>query len=652
MPELEIDGIGTIEIDEGFNNLSPDQQNAFVQNVIGQIQGQEGQIQQPAQQQQPSIYDRTLGFTQALGEGRPVKDIAGGVASGLENIGLGIYQAGADLGAEFKSAKKVLSLIRPDLADEIQAFTPEDISEALGRRVTEKKAQEKEKGLVFKASKFAAETAPFLATGTGIKGAVAGGALIGATTPQEEGGLEERFKETAIGAGTGLVAGAAIKGVTAGVKGVKKLLTAKKPEDILAKRLPPEKTAELLEQLKTATPDSPVLLPDIAGDEVKGLTGSVSRLGGAKDIVREALEGRSFKAVERVQKQLSRDISDVDTYFGNLDDIAKARSEMASPLYTKAYREAKNIDRAKLKKLLLDKRIIDAIDTAKKDFGVRLEAPANSLETLDGAKKVLDDIIGEAIRQGKKNKAGAFLGLKKQLVDELDLASPSYSEARKIFSDFSSIQNAQEEGLKFLTKTPEELKIIFKKFGDSISEKDSFRIGARESLRRIASKTTEGADPAKRIFGNSEKQNQIRAIFPNETKFKAFEKRMKEEIAAAKTKFEILGGSPTRGREAADAEFIDTVSKVGGGFALGSRFAVINALVSSFKSRFAGINTKNSKAIANILVKREKSIEALENILKKEKNATQKRILTQVITELRPSLLTAKITTQQTQDNK
>jgi len=643
MPELEIEGIGTIEIDESFNNLSPDQQNAFVQNVVSQVRGQQPvqptqPIQEQPQQRQPGIRGQAAG------------EVIKGAVSGLENIGLGIYQAGADLGVEFSGVKNILSKIRPDLAEEIQAFTPEDISEALGRRVTEKKAQEKDKGLAFKASKFVAETAPFLATGAGIKGAVAGGAAIGALTPQEEGGLGERAKEAAIGGTVGAVAGAAIKGIAAGVKGAKKLLTAKKPEDILARRLPPEKTAELLEQLKTAPPDSPVLLPDIAGDEIRGLTRAVGKLGNGRDIVTEALEGRSIKAVERVSNQLSKDISGVDTYFGSLDDIAKARSEIAAPLYKKAYQEGSIINRDKLQKLLQDKRIIDAIDLAKKEHGVRIEAPANSLETLDGVKKVLDDNIGEAIRQGKKNKASSFLNLKGQLLTELDAASKNYKKARQVFSDFSSIQNSQEQGLQFSKLRPEELQRLFKTL--SVSEKEAFRIGVRENLQKTVSSTTEGADPAKRIFGNSFKRNQIKAIFPNETKYKAFKTRMEEEIAAAETKFKVLGGSRTDINLAGEAQFIDTVSKVGGGLALGSRFAVINALVSSFKNRFAGINAKNSKAIANILVKKEKSIEALENILKKEKNATQKRILTQVITELRPALLTTKTIQQQREENK
>lgn len=649
MPELEIDGIGTIEIDEGFNQLAPDQQNAFVQNVISQVQGQAGQIQQPAQEQpqqnQLGIADKALQFTQQLAGGQLGEDIVKGAVSGLENIGLGTYQAAADLGVEFEGAKKVLSLIRPDLAEEIQAFTPEDISEALGRRVTEKKAQEKDKGLAFKAAQFTAEVAPFLATGPSIKGAAVGGALIGATTPQEEGGLEERAKETAIGGVTGLAAGAVIKGITAGVKGVKKLLIAKKPEDILAKRLPPAKTAELLEQLKTATPDSPVLLPDVAGDEIRGLTRAVSKLGGGRDIVTEALEGRSIKAVERVSNQLSKDISNVDTYFGNLEDIAKARSEIAAPLYKKAFDRGTTLD-VKENKALFDK-IKPDIAEARKKFRLGGELADNSIIMLDNAKKILDDKISVAIRGGERQQARSLQGIKSELVSKLDQLNPDYRKARQVFSDFASIQNAQEQGLQFTKSRPEELQRLFKTL--SVSEKEAFRIGVRENLQKTVSSTAEGADPAKRIFGNSFKRNQLKAIFPNETKYKAFEKRMKEEIAAAETKFKVLGGSRTDINIAGDAQFIDTVSRVGGGLALGSRFAVINALVSSFKNRFAGINTKNSKAIATILVKREKSIEALDNILKKEKDGMQKRILTQVITELRPALLTAKIAQQQTE---
>lgn len=773
---------------EGFK-LDTDPQGSSLPEGFVIDQAQIPQAQPPTQQQQPQepgIFDKILQSTQALGSGNLAEDIAGGVTSGLENVGLGISQAAADLGAEFGGFKNLLAKIRPDLAKEIQSFTPEDISEALGRRVTEKKAQEKDKGLAFKGSQLVGEVAPFLAGGAGLKGATAAGAAMAATTPQEEGGLEGRAKDTAIGGGLGLFGGVVVKAVSPLVSGatkqVQKLFTAKKPEDIIARRLKPEVTAKLLEKLKNAPPDSPALMIDMAGDDIKGLTRAVGKLSGGRDIVVESLEKRSFEAVERVEKELSKNISSIDTYFGNLDDIAKARSAMAAPLYKKAFEKGTTLD-VKKNKILLDKIKPDIAEARKKfripkvtdkevkpiflkedefgrniikefgglkiavndptnptfltvwnkstnkkvgelrtanksvsgaeDFvqigsvevdkavqgrGVATELyksliemlPANkkgifgyatdiaskkaipriyrklgasmddagnfiipnpkigvkiadnSLVMLDNAKKILDDKISVAIRGGERQQASVLLGIKNELLTELDRLNPDYKKARKVFSDFSSIQSAQEQGLKFSTLKPEQLRRLIDTLAPS--EREAFRIGVRSNLEKTVTSTADEADPAKRIFGNSFKRNQIKAVFGGDTQYKAFEKRMKEEIAAAETKFKVLGGSRTDINIAGDKEFVSTVARVGGGAALGSKYAIISALTSSFNKIFGGISEKNAKALANILVKKEGNIKFLENLLKKEKDETQKRLISEFTESIKPILATRLLT--------
>ena len=62
------------------------------------------------------------------------------------------------------------------------------------------------------------------------------------------------------------------------------------------------------------------VLADVAGDEIQGLTRTVGKVsGGARNVVADALEGRSEGAVRRVSNALSKQISNVDTYFANID---------------------------------------------------------------------------------------------------------------------------------------------------------------------------------------------------------------------------------------------------------------------------------------------------------------------------------------------
>jgi len=161
-----------------------------------------------------------------------LKTVGKGIVSGAENLGLGIYQAVADLGADFTGAKKALSLIRPDLKEELSSMTSKDISESLAGRYRQKEIEEKDKGLLFKIARGGTELLPYLTTGAGIgsnvsakfgskfagnlAGSAVGAGIGGATqeflSPQEQSGLENRAIETAksgaIGAGLGAGLGA------------------------------------------------------------------------------------------------------------------------------------------------------------------------------------------------------------------------------------------------------------------------------------------------------------------------------------------------------------------------------------------------------------------------------------------------------------
>jgi len=572
-------------------------------------------------------------------------EFAKGTISGIENVGLGIIQTAADLGLDFDGAKSFLATIRPDLSNEILSLTSEDISESVSRITGRKRISEEERGGAFKVGRFVGEVAPYLPVGAKaglVKGGAIGGGAISGLAPLEEAGIGERAKETVIGTGIGAGTGGLLKGLGVAARGigstVKRLTTAAKPEDILAARLPEGQTAKLLEQLKTATPESPVLLPDIAGDDIVGLTGSVGRLsGGSKDIIREALEGRSKTAVERVSKQLARDISGVDTYFGSLDDIVKARSKIAKPFYDKAFAKNTKLDPVKDAELL--KKIAPDIKDARKKFRLDKSIPDNSIIMLDNAKKSLDDKIGAALRQGENQQARALQDIKTQLVDKLDELNPDYKKARQVFSDFASIENAQKEGLDFTKRTSEELERMFKQF--TVSEKEAFRIGVRENLQRRVGKTGIGADPAKKIFGKSQDEEQLKVIFKDKKSFNEFKNRMLEEIQAADIKFKVLGGSQTQARQIDDVDFVDTIIR-GGEVATGNKTALIGAVRNSVKNIAVGLSKKNATDLAKILVRREASIEALENILKKEQNVIQKRVIGDFIEKIRPSLLTVK----------
>jgi hypothetical protein len=616
-------------------------------------------------------------------------NIAMGIPQGLGNAAIGAFQAATDVG------EKAASLIeRIYYGNNTGAKT---FGNRLADQVKQRNEQQAQLPTSEKVGIAVGQALPYLATGVGTGKAVAaatgsniaglaagglvGGAVSSALSPQEQAGLGNRAEEAGKGAAIGGLVGG---GLGLGIKAVggvgkvgKALFTVRKPEDILAARLPKEQTLELLEQLKTATPDNPVLLPDIAGDSIKGLTRSVAKISTGRDIVTDALEKRSQGAVSRVANQLSRDISPVDAYFGNLEDLTKARSEVSKPLYEQAYAEGnKNIQKLLKPKVTKEVRFVsDGSGGVKKEI-TRTEIPAPSLfsnpniqkyiakakneplfvdprisnndfAVLDGAKKMIGDDIGIAMRAGEKEKAGALIGIKKQIIDKLEEVSPTYKQARQVFGGFSELKGAQEAGLDFSKLRPEEVRREILSL--SAAERDAYRIGVRENLQKTVSSTADGADPAKRIFGNEFKREQLKAVFGNKAKFNEFEKKMATEIRAADTKAKVLGGSRTDFNMAGDEEFMNKIIS-GGLTAVKSKLNplyLLEAAHNAISNKFSGINEKNAASLARIMVNRPDTINALENIIKKQSEPIQKRVLM----DAKQYILTNILTQSTTQGN-
>lgn len=378
---------------------------------------------------------------------------------------------------------------------------------------------------------------------------------------------------------------------------------------------------ELLDTLRSA---DTLTIADIAGDEIQGLTRSIGKMKGAKNLIHGTLTERAEGAVLRVSEQLSKNFSSIESYFGTLEEMAKARNAAARPLYKKAYLEAPEILDLRINKYLQDKRVIDAINEAKAKYGLRLEAPNNSLEALDGAKKVLFDLESQAKIQGAKGLSNSYKDLRQGLVEVLDASSPTYAQARKVYEHPSKMIDAQQAGFNFSSVLPEKLKIDLGKM--SPDEIEAFRIGVRASLQRTVSNINDGSDPARRIFGNSNKREQLEAIFPDQ--YDEFSKAMKDEMITFKTRNAILGGSRTDYNIAEDGAFIDAIAdSARRGLIASSIDKAADLTVNAVKKRYIGITDKNAEDVARILLDREKGIEALQKLIKQQSNMEQKAII-------------------------
>jgi hypothetical protein len=456
------------------------------------------------------------------------------------------------------------------------------------------------------------------------------GAGYGAAYGAGAGTEGTRASGAAKGAGYGGAFGAVLPAAAGATKGVantvRRAIGGRSAEEVLASRMGDATPEALMQRLFSASPSTTIA--DVGGDSLRALTRTVAKASPeARNIVADALETRALDAPARVSSQVARRVSGVGDYFGSLDELAQARKQLSAPLYAKAYQEGAQIDREGLKPLLMDQRIVDAVNKAKAEYGVRAEAPVNSLETLDGAKKVLDDIIGSAMQAGQRQKAASYLALKGQLVETLDSVSPSYAEARKVFGDFSSLQNAQERGLKFDSLQPEEIRRAVSKM--TPVEADAFRIGVRESLQRKVNAVADGADPAKRIFGNQQKRNQLKAVFGDNRKaFEQFSQRMRDEIAGADTKFKVIGGSRTDYNQADETSaLIDGLQTFADAGPKGLLNKAVNTALDYAQIRYAGLNSQNAEELARILTDKKQGLAALDRLISKNTAPAQKAIL-------------------------
>ena len=476
----------------------------------------------------------------------------------------------------------------------------------------------------------------------GLPGQFLGGAIggiIGSTAGKEAGQAANMAPDQSLGANLGQstleeIGGQVMgKTISAGSRLVKALnpfgeagsnLAAKQADAILAKRLQDRNLGGIMQGLAT---DKNMTIADIGGDSIRALTRTVGKEAGApRDLINNFLNRRAQGTSQRIVNQLNSKVSNVDKYYQSLDDLTSVRSMFSEPLYRDAYEKGKRLKVPQ--KYIQDTRIRAAIEEAKKAGMVSLEAPRNSLEALDGAKKILDDKYRSLTRSGETNKGMSYLELKKSLVKDLDGLIPEYKTARDTFAGFSALKDAQEMGIGYATLTPEQ---IARDISDlSKSELDAYKIGVRSALEKKVFNTAASANEANQIFGKEIQSKQLKTILGDE--FKDFSAAMRREIRFNETKQAVLGGSRTDFNQIDDGDFINRAVEITKNAATGNKLTMtINAIGEAINRRYVGINEANSKILAKTLTGNKAGKQALQRIIDGQKDDVQKALMEQFV---------------------
>ena len=511
--------------------------------------------------------------------------------------------------------------------------------------------------------------------GATAKQALAGGAVLGGLSAAGETQADlssgQALADTAsgalYGAGGGLVGQQVGKAIGKSVPVIKQTIQRFRnntPEAVLSKVLTPEEAGQQARKLTSSIEQKRITaLPEQKNENILGLTRILAKTPGSNKIITNYINNKTASSARRVGDIINKNIS-AESFFDTLDNTITKRKEIVTPLYKQAEIEGqKYLDKIlKTKKVNVSKPILGADGNQLRDpaTGVPLtkivkeNAPPkilydnpnitkyvnmakneplfvdprlsnNSFVVLKGAKEMMDRDINIAIKNGDFTTSKALYGVKRQVLDILEKASPSYKEANKIYAGETALINAQEEGLKFNQyRNGEEVKRAFSKLSDG--EKETFRIGVKDYLMDKVAKSSD-KNPSKAIFGNQLERRKIQALFDSPKQFTDFTKRLDDEMRVFDTKQRIIGGSRTDFNMEEQGQLLDKVAK---GAANIKKIGIIDLILASanaIRKLYYGLNEQIAKELAEIMIDPEKSVQALNNVAKKAQTDAEKKLI-------------------------
>jgi soluble lytic murein transglycosylase-like protein len=321
----------------------------------------------------------------------------------------------------------------------------------------------------------------------------------------------------------------------------------------------------------------PLFLPEAVGTGgIRQSAQIVAQRPESIDVAKRAIEGRAAEQLDRLSGVFNEVSPEVSPYRGGLrmasaaqnivEGLKSERAALAKPLYDQAREEAPEITNEALSNLIAkDKNLSSAIKEVK-SFGANADKATTSLDVLDQAKRILDDKIATAKKEGATNKARLLESTKNELVSQLDKASPTYKEARAAFESASSGLNELEKTkFKMLMDIdpedtqkigtifryePEQIAELRKSFADAGKLSD-FEAGIRGFMQKSLEAKREGFDLASQ-FTTPVMKRRLEAALGDKAERVIKSLEIEQKISAGKR--EYLGGSTTRAQLAAEEE--------------------------------------------------------------------------------------------------
>ncbi|OPB16689.1 hypothetical protein BFW91_00975 [Pseudomonas fluorescens] len=337
-------------------------------------------------------------------------------------------------------------------------------------------------------------------------------------------------------------------------------------------------------------------LAKVADDMTTGGTAEQKR--SAYRAIKETIEARA-KAAKPLYEQAYKEPV---PWTHELEDL------MGRPAMQTAYRDAKT--RAGNQGRPFYGKFVDLADDGT--FTVK-DVPSTG--DLDIMKKNLDDQIGSFLRSGENGKAADIISIKNKLLGIMDEHSPTYSKARKVWSDESSYKDATEKGrdLIFSQKmSPEEFADTYRRLSDV--DREGFATGAVSSvIGKMGGKTSAYADVV-RDLNSKNMREKIGAMLPDDAARAKWNSLLDQEVASTALRQRATGNSATARRAAEAEDESGAVEKAGGALAdlLAGRFLAFagKGVAGTYKGTRDRLHARSDDAVADRLINPESAAKA------------------------------------------
>jgi hypothetical protein len=275
-------------------------------------------------------------------------------------------------------------------------------------------------------------------------------------------------------------------------------------------------------------------LADMGENTAALLRRSTSEPGPARVAAKSELQSREAGRVNRVDSDLVQLMSGSNDFYTDVMALAAKRSKDADVLYKAAWDSNAVItpktagEIARMQNFPSFAEALKAGSRRMQDMGLDIADPKNVLRGLHETKIALDDMIGKAVRAGEGGQAKTLMDMKRQLLSDMEKASPEYRTARQAYAGDSEMMTAMEQG-KDIYKMPEiDMRKMIDRFKNSPSEYDAFRAGIAQAALEKLRTAAPGSDPLKTVLGRDAEQK-LRRAFRDDNAFDTFVARLQEE---------------------------------------------------------------------------------------------------------------------------